>query len=61
MVVFHGAQAGCLDALETAKAIIIGVDDFNLLHLFAYRSWLKPLLRLGSGARVAANQGVAAA
>jgi class 3 adenylate cyclase len=46
MVVFRGDQQGCRDALECARAIIVGVDDFNLGFRHASRDVRGAYIRL---------------
>ena len=46
MVVFPGDQAGCRDALESARAIIIGVDDYNLSFRHSSRDVRGAFIRL---------------
>lgn len=46
MVVFRGDQDGCRDALQSARAIVIGVDDYNFGFRHASRDVRGAFIRL---------------
>ena len=56
MVVFQGDQAGCRDALDSARAIIIGVDDLNLSFKHPSRNVRGAFIRLQVRIGIAAGE-----
>ena len=56
MVVFNGDQQGCRDALESSRAIIIGVDDFNLGFRHASQNVRGAFIRLQVRIGIAAGE-----
>lgn len=56
MVVFEGTETGCRHALESAQAIIIGVDDHNLGFRHASQSVRGAFIRLQVRVGIAAGR-----